>query len=470
MDANFYRYANFSLGLLTVVSLFQSFTHFQLGDGIYRLPSLGSWFLLVNLISLATAFFLLTYYQHKQYRAALLTGIVATAMTFCGYLFLFLGAQMRVSANYAAPVLGLVVIASIIYAGSLIISKANQRPWIKWAGVCSALLGLVQLATLIWFRDDPPMPVNPTLDTIRLWSSLIGTLPPILLIMNFLSETTAVRVNAKAVAPLRLSEIVMGVVVLLALCSLVIGISVVGESHNQTHVSFKATQLAQPFDEGAYVSSRGDTMLYRLLKPLNYDPQKKYPLVVCLPYTCADDNIRQVDGCPPARWLSTTENRTKYPAFLFVPRCPSGTGWGGVSRTPAVDSLAIETVLSLDEAFSIDAGRRYVTGVSRGGYGSWQFITTHPNLFAAAVPVCGEGHPELATDMADVADVPVWAFHGAKDKNVPVSGSRNMIAAIRKADGQPRYTEYPDAAHSIWEDVEQTPGLLDWLFKQHRDE
>ena len=470
MTSDFYRYANFSLGLLIVVGLFQSFTHFQLGAGLYRLHSLASWFLVVNLISLMTAFFLLKYYQYKQYRAALLTGLIATAMTFCGYLFLFLATQMRTSADYTTPVFCLVVSAGIVYSGSLVVSKASERNGLKWAGIFSVILGLIQLATLIWYWDTPPMPVNTTLDTIRFWSSLVGTLPPIFLIINFSGEIALVNKSTKPVAPLRLSEIVMGVVALLALCSLVIGINVAGESHDQTHVSFKATQLAQPFDEGAYVSNRGDTMLYRLLKPLNYDPQKKYPLVVCLPYTCADDNIRQVDGCPPARWLSTTENRTKYPAFLFVPRCPAGTGWGGVSHTPAVDSLAIETLLSLDKAFSIDAGRRYVTGVSRGGYGSWQFITTHPNLFAAAVPVCGEGHPELATDMADVAAVPVWAFHGAKDKNVPVSGSRNMITAIRKAGGQPRYTEYPDAAHSIWEDVEQTPGLLDWLFKQHRDE
>jgi predicted peptidase len=106
-----------------------------------------------------------------------------------------------------------------------------------------------------------------------------------------------------------------------------------------------------------------------------------------------------------------------------------------------------------------------VTGVSRGGYGSWQFIGTRPDLFAAAVPVCGGGDPTLGKNMVNVA---VWAFHGAKDKNVPVSGSRDFIAAIKRSGGNPRYTEFPDLEHAIYANVKTIPGLLDWLFAQKR--
>jgi predicted peptidase len=62
--------------------------------------------------------------------------------------------------------------------------------------------------------------------------------------------------------------------------------------------------------------------------------------------------------------------------------------------------------------------------------------------------------------------VSVWAFHGAKDRNVPVSGSRDIIAEMKKSGGKPKYTEYPEGGHNIWEDVRKTPGLLDWLFAQ----
>ena len=113
----------------------------------------------------------------------------------------------------------------------------------------------------------------------------------------------------------------------------------------------------------------------------------------------------------------------------------------------------------------IDAKRRYVTGISRGGYGAWQFICTRPDMFAAAIPVSAGGDPKLASKAVDVA---IWAFHGVKDRNVPVSGSRDMIAAIKKAGGHPKYTEYPDEGHNIWDQVSKTPGLWDWLFAQKR--
>lgn len=98
-----------------------------------------------------------------------------------------------------------------------------------------------------------------------------------------------------------------------------------------------------------------------------------------------------------------------------------------------------------------------------GGYGTWHLISTRPEMFAAAVPMSGGGNPALAPNMVDV---PVWAFHGANDGNVPVSESRNMIEAIKTAGGNPRYTEYPKVAHNLTEQINNTPELLDWLFSQ----
>jgi predicted peptidase len=87
-------------------------------------------------------------------------------------------------------------------------------------------------------------------------------------------------------------------------------------------------------------------------------------------------------------------------------------------------------------------------------------------MFAAAIPVCGGGDPQLAHRITDVS---VWAFHGALDRNVPVSGSRDMIEAIKKAGGNPKYTEFSDKAHNIWHEVTQTPRVWDWLFEQRKD-
>jgi predicted peptidase len=117
----------------------------------------------------------------------------------------------------------------------------------------------------------------------------------------------------------------------------------------------------------------------------------------------------------------------------------------------------------LEKEFKIDVSRRYVMGESLGGYGSWHFITARPKMFAAAVPICGGGDPSQANT---IADLPVWAFHGAKDRSVPVRLSREMIEAMKQAGGNPKYTEYPDEGHIISKQVMDTPGLLDWVFEQ----
>jgi predicted peptidase len=180
---------------------------------------------------------------------------------------------------------------------------------------------------------------------------------------------------------------------------------------------------------------------------------------------CGMDNVKQVATSLTAELLSKPENRTKYPAFLFVPQCPFKYNWGGISSQPAIDSLVLEGMFNLEKEFSIDKNRRYVTGVSLGGYGAWHLITTRPEIFAAAMPLCGRGNPALAQN---IVDVPVWAFHGAKDQNVLVRGSRDIVQAIKNAGGKPRYTEFPDKAHHIAKNVIETPGLLDWLFAQKR--
>jgi predicted peptidase len=167
-----------------------------------------------------------------------------------------------------------------------------------------------------------------------------------------------------------------------------------------------------------------------------------------------------------AQLLSTQANRTKYPAFLLVPQSPPDTDWGGITHIQAVDSLVLESISALEKEFSIDTDRRYVTGTSMGGYGTWHLICSWPDMFAAAIPIAGAGDPAFAQN---IVGVPIWAFHGARDRNVLVRGSRDMIEAIKKQGGSPRYTEFPDKAHHISAEVKTTPGLLEWLFVQERN-
>jgi predicted peptidase len=230
----------------------------------------------------------------------------------------------------------------------------------------------------------------------------------------------------------------------------------------------RAQMLAEPFEARTFVSTNGDTLLYRLQKPMEYDSTKKYPLVVCLHHGGAhgNDNIRQIEGSDAAQVLTSYENKREHPAFIFAPQCPKGAGWGGIPELPSIESLVFEAMASLEKEFAIDPKKRYVIGVSGGGYGSWHFITKRPDLFAAAIPICGGADATLAPN---IVRIPVWAFHGAKDHLVPVRFSREMIDAIKNAGGDPKYTEFPEARHNIWPLVNETPGWVDWLFSQEKN-
>jgi predicted peptidase len=128
--------------------------------------------------------------------------------------------------------------------------------------------------------------------------------------------------------------------------------------------------------------------------------------------------------------------------------------------------LILDLLASLRREFSIDAKRTYVTGQSMGGFGTWRMITQHPEMFAAAVPVCGGG---TLADAPRAKAVPVWAFHGTADTIVSPANTREMITALIKAGGRPTYWEYEGGTHAkTAERAYCEPALLDWLFAQRQ--
>jgi predicted peptidase len=354
----------------------------------------------------------------------------------------------------------------LLYAVSLVFSKAGKNLWLRTTGVFILILGAFSVYLLILSLNAMGQSNN-TITELNQWITLAVSLLPIPLILLFYSEIKSLKVKAKVSGQNKSSKLFYGFGGIAAVMILVFGIAMGIQSYWKTHISPHTKKLAESFEARIYVNSEEDTLLYRLLKPKDYHPDQQYPLVVCLHGGAGwgIDNYRQFEGSLFARILSKPVNREKYPAFLFVPQCPPGSSWGGIPNLPAIDSLVFETIDSLENEFAIDEDRLYVNGHSLGGYGTWHFIGTRSERFAAALPVAGEGDPDLALNMLDVA---IWAFHGANDKNVPVNGSREVIEAIRKTGGDPRYTESPDGGHS-WNIVIETPGVLEWLFAQSRD-
>lgn len=213
---------------------------------------------------------------------------------------------------------------------------------------------------------------------------------------------------------------------------------------------------------------------YRLLKPSTVESDKRYPLVLFLHGAGerGDDNRMQLLYFPAQ--MSQEESRNKYPCFLVAPQCRKGKWWVAPGQIFAADgrpsepthqqNVAMAALEEVLEKCPIDRRRIYLTGLSMGGYGSWDMAARHPRLFAAVVPICGGG----STQNAEVlANVPIWAVHGDADPVVPVSRSRTMIDAIKAAGGSPKYTELKGVGHNSWTAAYEDPkGVIPWMFQQ----
>jgi predicted peptidase len=223
---------------------------------------------------------------------------------------------------------------------------------------------------------------------------------------------------------------------------------------------------------------KGDwTMPYRLFRP---ETTEKVPLVVYLHGSGGqgDDNLRQLglgNIFGTRVWL-LPENQEKFPCYVVVPQ--TDRGWvrydpaklekGVYEMVPGLGrgaGRALEIVDALLHEFSIDERRIYVMGQSMGGAGTWNMITNRPKFFAAAAICCGSISKDDGTGSIET---PVWNFHGDSDQTVPVSVSRERIAARRKAGGHPLYTEYAGVDHNVWEWAFTEPALVNWLFSQRR--
>ena len=227
-----------------------------------------------------------------------------------------------------------------------------------------------------------------------------------------------------------------------------------------------AQDVVDGFVARTFKASTGDTMPYRLFVPEATARTKPLPLIVYLHGGggVGRDNQKQISGGNTAGTHSwtTTQAQRKHPAFVLAPQLSDS---GRSSGWPGVAGAVLEIVAALSREFVIDADRVYVTGQSLGGYGTWDFISRHPDVFAAAVPLCGGGDPSR---IGAARTLPIWAFHGGQDPVVPVTESKAMIAALRRAGSQVKYTEYPDVGHDVWTRAYADPDLANWLFSQRR--
>lgn len=168
------------------------------------------------------------------------------------------------------------------------------------------------------------------------------------------------------------------------------------------------------------------------------------------------EKVRNV-GLPK---ISETQN---LPFIMIAPQCPDSIpryhNW-----LCFLDELKVLIEYIVD-IYNVDKQRIYITGLSMGGFGTWEMIQQYPNLFAAAIPICGGGSTEL---IKNAKDIPIWTFHGAKDDVIDIAETERMVDALERIDGNISFTVYPEDGHNSWEKTYNNPKVYEWLLQQRK--
>ena len=207
-------------------------------------------------------------------------------------------------------------------------------------------------------------------------------------------------------------------------------------------------QQAASFARRITVNVRGQYLIYL---PEGYSKSENtWPLVLFL--HGAEERGSTVEAVkkhgPPKR----VEEGMAFPFILVSPQCPTDESW----QVTVLRALLEE----IEECYRVDKTREYVTGLSMGGFGTWRLAIAMPQRFAAIAPICGGGDSNA---VGVLKNVPVWAFHGSKDRIVPIARSENTVQALKAAGGDVRFTVYPGVGHDSWTQTYEDPEFYSWL-------
>lgn len=197
----------------------------------------------------------------------------------------------------------------------------------------------------------------------------------------------------------------------------------------------------------------GNISNYLLYIPDTYNTEKtyKWPVVIFLHglgEMGSDINVLKNAG------LVKVANGK--PFVMIAPQCLSG--WWN----PQYLDMLYKEVLA---TYHVDPNRIYLTGLSMGGFGTWDWSSAHPEKFAAIIPICGGGD---VNRMPALKNMPAWVFHSADDPIVNVENSRVLVKALKALGSPVQYTEYPTGGHDAWTRTYANADVYTWLLKQHK--
>jgi predicted peptidase len=151
----------------------------------------------------------------------------------------------------------------------------------------------------------------------------------------------------------------------------------------------------------------------------------------------------------------------KLDAYVLAPQCPEGEEWDA--------EVLYRLILKIQKENNIDSDRIYVTGLSLGGWGTWNLAFAHPDMFAAIVPISGFVDLIQLEQTCKIAKIPTRIFHGLMDDVVNIDYAITIYKELKKCNSNVELTIFDDAGHDSWSRVYDNQEIYDWMFKQVRN-
>ena len=159
-------------------------------------------------------------------------------------------------------------------------------------------------------------------------------------------------------------------------------------------------ELKTPYDVNStlkltYEASNGYEMPYRLYVPEDYDENLSYPVLLYLHGAgcCGHDNEIQLEDCAN---IFASPNSPVFESIVIIPQCT------GSWSQETISTATLELLQNINQTYSTDRSRQYITGISLGGAGTWSIIANYPYLFSAAIPVAGSPPFQILEEMYQI--------------------------------------------------------------------
>ena len=233
----------------------------------------------------------------------------------------------------------------------------------------------------------------------------------------------------------------------------------------------------EKYEYQTFTAEDGTSLNYRMLRPLETAKGKKFPLVIFLHGLGERGTDNEAHLFHGSQMFLNPVTREEHPAYVLFPQCRKTAFWALDKVPSSYEDIKAEEVMPapfkavkelIDEYLThpdIDRSRVYILGLSMGGVATYDMVARFPEIFAAAIPICGAVDPSR---LEGVEGVSFRIFHGDADTTVPVECSRRAYRALKKSGCKVEYFEFPGCGHGSWNPAFTREDFIDWLFKQKK--